>query len=342
MPAQRPVPSPQVTADDLWPHLRELVAPEVLPPDMWDRLEPLLPAIPGPVLGFEREFDDPALTEIGLPLPRHHAGVALEAADRHPAAAHMRPFVRAWLDTPGLADLCDLQMYTWDVDADAVGAPCVFLRAARGGDWREMLRSYATALHSLPDQPVGPTSSHEVAERLLDAEASTPAEGVLSVGVYLGRAGAPVRLTASVAARPWPDHPAWAQVDDVLTAARREPHPAIVAFAAGADPGDAWHVPVMLDRMPKPGEAALPLLGELVRRGLATQQQAEAAASVDVRLPLHLDSGTLGGVPATATLWWSLERIKVVVRPQGWHSAKVYMLARVIWRGVDGTVLVDH
>jgi hypothetical protein len=36
------------------------------------------------------------------------------------------------------------------------------------------------------------------------------------------------------------------------------------------------------------------------------------------------------------------ERIKVVVDPTGWCSAKVDFLARVIWRSVYGQVLVDH
>ena len=57
---------------------------------------------------------------------------------------------------------------------------------------------------------------------------------------------------------------------------------------------------------------------------------------------LPLADPTLDGVPASATLWAAPERIKVVVDPTGWRSAKVDFLARVIWRSATGHVLVDH
>ncbi len=116
----------------------------------------------------------------------------------------------------------------------------------------------------------------------------------------------------------------------------------IVAFAPGADPGDTWHVPLIVDRRPRPAEALAPVLAALVDRGLATTIDASVLAAFDVRYPLPLAVPTLDGVPATATLWVAPERIKVVVDPTGWRSAKVDFLARVIWRSMTGRVLVDH
>ena len=115
-----------------------------------------------------------------------------------------------------------------------------------------------------------------------------------------------------------------------------------MAFASGADPGDTWHVPLLVDRRPRPAEALRPLLAALVDRGLATTDSADAIAGYDVRRALPLAAPTLDGVPASATLWAAPERIKVVVDPPGWRSAKVDFLARVIWRSVTGQVLVDH
>ena len=65
-------------------------------------------------------------------------------------------------------------------------------------------------------------------------------------------------------------------------------------------------------------------------------------ASFDVRCPLPLTVPTLDEVPATATLWVAPERVKLVVDPIGWRSAKVDFLARVIWRSRSGRVLVDR
>ena len=331
---------PQMTVADLWPHLREVVAPDVLPGEVWDELEPLLPAIPGPVVGFERGLMGPELTEVGYPLPRWRRSEALEVAGRHPASAHLSPLVRAWCEAPGLDELCDAQFHTWDVGPDGVGSPCVFLMT-RGRQWRAMVRAYADHLRARPDVPIGPASAHAVADALFQAEATTRVEGIWAVGVYLGRPGCPVRLSASVADRPWPDHPAWAQVDEVLAVAQTDPQLATVAFGPGPDPGEVWHVPVRFYRSPRPGEAARPLLEELSSRGLAAHAQAQALAGVDVTRMLPLSSATLDGIPAVTALWWSLERIKVVVGPEGWRSAKADMLARVIWRTLEGRALID-
>ena len=127
-----------------------------------------------------------------------------------------------------------------------------------------------------------------------------------------------------------------------MAAAKWNPERVIVAFAPGADPGDTWHVPLLVDRCPRPAAALAPLLAALVDRGLATTNDASVLAAFDVRCPLPLTLPTLDGVPATAILWVAPERIKVVVDSTSWRSAKFDFLARVIWRSMTGRVLVDH
>jgi hypothetical protein len=252
------------------------------------------------------------------------------------------------LTDPDLNRLCDLQMYTWDIDDGRVGTPCVFLRVdSRVCDsthepaWKVMIRSYATALRA--EQPlVAGLSAGELADRLEDAAESTPLSDVSSVGIYLGRPGCPIRLTIRADLRPWADHPIWATVDEVVDEAAWEAGHVIVALPAGADPGDTWHVPLLVDRSPKPAAALLPLLRSLIARNLTTPELANAMAHFDVRTALPLHHAMLDGVPALATLWASPERIKVVVQPGQWRSAKIDLLARVIWRDISGKVFIDH
>lgn len=341
-------PHPQPAVADLWPALAELVPPGVIDPRTWTSLAPLVTALPGPVVGFERPIDDTHASEWGFPLPRWQRANALMLEDE--LTAHVTPLVRAWSEHGDLDRLCDLQMYTWDiVDGDPARlTPCVFLRVDRqasemavGPAWKQMLRGYASALRGAGRITEGIAWS-DVSDRLEEAAGATPLDDVASVGVYLGRPGCPIRLTVRAATRPWPDHPAWTHVDEVVRVAGRDPRGAIVAFAPGDDPGDTWHVPVLVDRSPQPADALRPLLSALVDRGLSTGAAADAIAQFDVRRPLNLAHPTLDGVPATATLWAAPERVKVTVDATGWRGAKVDLLARVIWRSVTGDVLIDH
>jgi len=331
--------NPELTVGDLWPHLVNLTPAEVIEPATWQSLAPLVPAIPGPVVGFERPVNDPRPGEFGFPLPRWQRAHAL--AIDHPHASHVAPLVRAWMVQPGLDALCDLQMHTWDIVDGRSATPCVFLRVDPRGDWKTMVRGYASALRNQGHVTADLTWS-DVADRLEEAAATTPVRDVSSIGVYLGRPNCPIRLTVRAGLRPFSDHPAWVHVDEVVAAAKWMPERVIVAFAPGADPGDTWHVPLLVDRRPRPAEVLAPLLDALVDRGLATTNDASVLAAFDARCPLPLTAATLDGVPATATLWVAPERIKVVVDPTGWCSAKVDFLARVIWRSVYGQVLVDH
>ena len=331
--------NPVLTVGDLWPHLVNLTSSEVIAPETWQSLAPLVPALPGPVVLFERPVNDSRPGEWGFPLPRWQRVTAL--AIDHPHASHVTPLVRAWMDHPGLDALCDLQMHTWDIVDGRSATPCVFLRVDPRGDWKSMVRGYAAALRNQ-----GPVTSDltwsDVADRLEETAATTPIRYVSSIGIYLGRPNCPVRLTVHASLRPHSDHPAWAQVDEVVAAAKWNPERVIVAFAPGADPGDTWHVPLLVDRCPRPAAALAPLLAALVDRGLATTNDASVLAAFDVRCPLPLTLPTLDGVPATAILWVAPERIKVVVDSTSWRSAKFDFLARVIWRSMTGRVLVDH
>jgi hypothetical protein len=295
--------------------------------------------LPGPVVGWERPLDDPQPSEWGFPLPRWQRAAAL--ADDHPHAAHVAPLVRAWVDHPGLDVHCDLQMHTWDIVDGISATPCVFLRVDPRGNWKAMVRGYATALRH-QGHVTDSLAWSDVADRLEEAAATTPLTEVSSVGVYLGRPGCPIRLTMRAHLRPHPDHAVWARVDEVVSDAEWSPDHVIVAFAPGSDPGDTWHVPLLVDRRPRPAAALRPLLAALVDRGLTQAGAASALAAFDVRRPLPLPGATLDGVPATATLWVAPERIKVVVDARGWRSAKVDFLARVVWRSITGAVLVDH
>jgi hypothetical protein len=330
---------PELTVGDLWPHLVNLTPSEVIAPATWQSLAPLVRALPGPVVGFERPVNDSRPGEWGFPLPRWQRTAAL--AIDHPHASHVAPLVRAWMDHPGLDALCDLQMHTWDILNGISATPCVFLRVDPCGDWKSMVRGYASALRNQGHVTSDLTWS-DVADRLEETAATTPIRHVSSIGVYLGRPNCPIRLTVHASLRPHSDHPTWAHVDEVVAAAEWKPEQVIVAFAPGADPGDTWHVPLLVDRRPRPSEALASLLAALVDRGFATTNDALVLASFDVRCPLPLTFPTLDGVPATATLWVAPERIKVVVDPTGWRSAKVDFLARVIWRSMTGRVLVDH
>lgn len=320
-------------------HLVNLTPAEVIAPATWQSLAPYLRALPGPVVGFERPVNDPRPGEWGFPLPRWQRATALTID--HPHASHVAPLVRAWLDQPSLNALCDLQMHTWDIVDGRSATPCVFLRVDRRGDWKSMVRGYASALRN-QGHVTADLTWNDVADRLEETAATTPVGNVSSIGIYLGRPHCPIRLTVRASLRPHSDHPAWAHVDEVVAAAKWNAHHVIVAFAPGADPGDTWHVPLLVDRRPRPSEALAPLLAALVDRGLATTNDAFVLASFDARCPLPLTVPTLDGVPATATLWVAPERIKVVVDPTGWRSAKVDFLARVIWRSMTGRVLVDH
>lgn len=335
----RPRVQPEPTVSDLWPHLADLTPPAVMAPHAWSDLAPLVGALPGPVVGWERPIDDPRPSEWGFPLPRWQRAAAL--AIDHTHASHVAPLVRAWVDNPELDQLCDLQMHTWDIVHGASATPCVFLRVDRRGDWKAMVRGYAAALRH-QGHVTDTLAWSDVADRLEETTATTSLTDVGSVGVYLGRPGCPVRLTVRASLRPYPDHPTWGCVDEVVTAAEWRPEHVIVAFAPGPDPGDMWHVPLIVDRRPRPTEALRPLLAALVDRGLATTESAAAIAGYEVRRSLPLDDPTLDGVPASATLWAAPERIKVVVDPTGWRTAKADFLARVIWRSVTGEVLVDH
>jgi len=331
--------NPELTVGDLWPHLVDLIPSEVIAPATWQSLAPLVRALPGPVVGFERPVNDSRPGEWGFPLPRWQRTTAL--AIDHPHASHVAPLVRAWMDHPGLDALCDLQMHTWDIVDGRSATPCVFLRVDRRGDWKSMARGYASALRNQGHVTADLTWS-DVADRLEETAATTPVRNVSSMGIYLGRPNCPVRLTVRASLRPYSDHPAWAHVDEVVAAAKWKPERVIVAFAPGADPGDTWHVPLLVDRRPRPAEALAPLLAALVERGLATTNDASVLAALDVRRSLPLTVPTLDGMPAAVILWVAPERIKVVVDPTGWRSAKVDLLARVIWRSVSGQVLVDH
>ena len=331
--------NPEPTVGDLWPPLVNLTPSEVIAPATWQSLAPLVRSIPGPVVGFERPVNDPRPGEWGFPLPRWQRVNAL--AIDHPHASHVAPLVRAWMNHPGLDALCDLQMHTWDIVDGRSATPCVFLRVDRRGDWKSMVRGYASALRTQGNVTADLTWS-DVADRLEETASTTPIRHVSSIGVYLGRPNCPIRLTVHASLRPHSDHPTWAHVDEVVAAAEWKPEQVIVAFAPGADPGDTWHVPLLVDRRPRPSEALASLLAALVDRGLATTNDALVLASFDLRCPLPLTFPTLDGVPATATLWVAPERIKVVVDSTGWRSAKVDFLARVIWRSMTGRVLVDH
>jgi hypothetical protein len=331
--------NPELTVGELWPHLVSLTPSEVIAPATWQSLAPLVRAVPGPVVGFERPVNDSRPGEWGFPLPRWQRANAL--AINHPHASHLAPLVRAWMDHPGLDALCDLQGHAWDIIDDRSTTPCVFLRVDRRGDWKSMVCGYAAALRNQGHVTADLTWS-DVADRLEETAATTPIRDVSSIGIYLGRPNCPVRLTVRASLRPHHDHPAWAHVDEVVAAAQWRPEHVIVAFAPGADPGDTWHVPLIVDRRPRPAEALAPVLAALVDRGLATNIDASVLTAFDVRYPLPLAVPTLDGVPATVTLWLAPERIKVVVDPTGWRSAKVDFLARVIWRGMTGQVLVDH
>ena len=335
----RPRVSPEPTVGDLWPHLAAFTPPTVVTPQAWSDLAPWVSAVPGPVVGWERPIDDSRPSEWGFPLPRWQRAAALDID--HPHASHVAPLVRAWVDHPGLDRLCDLQMHTWDIVDYASATPCVFLRVAPSADWKAMVRGYADALRDHGRVTVGLGWS-DVADRLEETAATTPLTNVGSVGVYLGRPDCPVRLTVRARPRPYPDHPTWARVDEVAAAAEWMHDHVIVAFAPGEEPGDTWHVPLLVDRRPRPADTLRPLLAALVDRGLATSESAAAIAGYDVRHPLPLADPTLDGVPASATVWAAPERIKVVVDPTGWRSAKVDFLARVIWRSAAGHVLVDH
>ncbi len=331
--------NPEPTVGDLWPPLVNLTPSEVIEPATWQSLAPLVRALPGPVVGFERPVNDSRPGEWGYPLPRWQRANAL--AIDHPHASHVAPLVRAWMNHPGLDALCDLQMHTWDIVNGISATPCVFLRVDPRGDWKSMVRGYASALRNQGPVTADLTWS-DVADRLEETASTTPIRHVSSIGVYLGRPNCPIRLTVHASLRPHSDHPTWAHVDEVVAAAEWKPEQVIVAFAPGADPGDTWHVPLLVDRRPRPSEALASLLAALVDRGLATANDALVLASFDVRCRLPLTFPTLDGVPATATLWVAPERIKVVVDSTGWHSAKVDFLARVIWRSMTGRVLVDH
>lgn len=331
--------NPELTVSDLWPYLVNLTPSEVIAPATWQSLAPYLRALPGPVVGFERPVNDPRPGEWGFPLPRWQRATALTID--HPHASHVAPLVRAWLDQPSPDALCDLQMHTWDIVDGRSATPCVFLRVDRRGDWKSMVRGYASALRN-QGHVTADLTWNDVADRLEETAATTPVGNVSSIGIYLGRPHCPIRLTVRASLRPHSDHPAWAHVDEVVAAAKWNAHHVIVAFAPGAEPGDTWHVPLLVDRRPRPSEALAPLLAALVDRGLATTNDAFVLASFDARCPLPLTVPTLDGVPATATLWVAPERIKVVVDPTGWRSAKVDFLARVIWRSMTGRVLVDH
>lgn len=341
----RPRVNPEPTIAELWPLLAQVTPPDVMAPEAWASLGPLVAALPGPVVGFERSVQQTSPTEWGFPLPRwqRRAALALE----HPAAAHIRTLARVWADDPALDALCDLQMHTWDIVDGVSTTPCVFLRvdqragSGTGSGWKQMVRGYAAALRCEGSLLPG-VSWADVADRLEEAADTTPLTDVGSVGVYLGRPGCPVRLTVPASARPHADHPVWNVVDDVVAAARWPLGRAIVAFAPGADPGDSWNVPLLVDRHPRPAQALGPLLTALVERGLTTVEDARAIGAFDVRRALPLTDPTLDGVPATATLWVAPERIKVVVDPTGWRSAKLDFLGRVVWRSVTGRVLVDH
>lgn len=335
----RPRVSPEPTVGDLWPHLTDLTPPAVMAPQAWGDLAPLVSALPGPVVGWERPLDDPRPSEWGFPLPRWQRAAALGID--HPHASHVAPLVRAWVDHPELDPLCDLQMHTWDIVDGASATPCVFLRVDPSADWKAMVRGYATALRD-QGHVTDTLAWSDVADRLEETAVTTPLTHVASVGIYLGRPDCPVRLTVHARLRPYPDHPTWGRVDEVVAAAEWRPENVIVAFASGADPGDAWHVPLLVDRRPRPAEALRPLLAALVERGLATTDSAAAIAGYDVRRSLPLDDPTLDGVPASATVWAAPERIKVVVDPTGWRTAKADFLARVIWRSATGEVLLDH
>lgn len=336
---------PEPTIAEVWPLLAQVTPPDVMAPDAWMSLAPLVATIPGPVVGFERSVRQASPTEWGFPLPRWQRATAL-ALD-HPAAAHIRTLARAWANHPGLDALCDLQMHTWDIVDGVSTTPCAFLRvdhrAGSGTDsrWKQMVRGYAAALRHEGALMPG-LSWADVADRLEDAADTTPLTDVGSVGVYLGRPGCPVRLTVPASKRPHADHPGWVTVDEVVAATRWPVDRVIVAFAPGTDPGDTWNVPLPVDRHPRPAQALVPLLAALVERGLATTADAQAIGAFDVRRTLPLANPTLDGVPATATLWVAPERIKVVVDPTGWRSAKLDFLGRVIWRSVTGQVLVDH
>lgn len=339
MSATRARVNPELTVGDLWPHLVNLTPSEVIAPSTWQSLAPLVKALPGPVVGFERPVNDPRPGEWGFPLPRWQRATAL--AIDHPHASHVAPLVRAWMNHPGLDALCDLQMHTWDIVDGKSATPCVFLRVDRRGDWKSMVRGYASALRN-QGNVTSDLAWNDVADRLEETAATTSIRDVSSIGIYLGRPNCPVRLTVHAILRPHSDHPAWEHVDEVVAAAKWKPEHVIVAFAPGADPGGTWHVPLLVDRLPRPCEALAPLLAALVDRGLATSNDALVLSSFDERRPLQLSDSTLDGVPAAVTLWVAPERIKVVVDSTGWRSAKVDFLARVIWRSMTGRVLVDH
>jgi len=346
MDPKRPVVHPTLGVSDIWPSIVTAVPATVVTDSIWDELSHLAPTIPGPVVGFERALDDPRLTEWGFPLPRWQRTVAI--SNPSPQCQHVRTLARIWLTDPELNGLCDLQMHTWDISDGRSDTPCVFLRvdsraAGTTGEpaWKRMLRCYASALRAQQPLVIG-LSAREVADRLEDAAASTPLSDVSSVGIYLGRPGCPIRLTIRAQARPWADHPIWATVDEVVQEAKWHVRNVIVALPPGTDPGDTWHVPLLVDRSARPGAALLPLLRALIAKGLTTMELADAVANFDVRSPLPLHNPTLDAVPAVATLWTAPERIKVVVEPGRWRSAKVDLLARVIWRNVAGEVFVDH
>jgi len=83
MSATRARVNPELTVGDLWPHLVNLTLSEVIAPATWQSLVPLVPALPGPVVGFERPVNDPRPGEWGFPLPRWQRATALAI---HPPA----------------------------------------------------------------------------------------------------------------------------------------------------------------------------------------------------------------------------------------------------------------
>lgn len=346
MDSNRPVVHPIVGVGDLWPAVAAATPSAVVDAAIWESLAGVAAAIPGPVVGFERPIDDPNLSEWGFPLPRWQRTNAL--ANDHAAIGHVRTLARVWLTSSTLDEFCDLQMHTWDIADGHSGTPCVFLRVdgraphtSAAPAWKVMLREYARALRGA-EPLLDELSATELADRLEDTATATPLGEVSSVGIYLGRPGCPIRLTVRADARPWPDHPIWATVDEVVHEAQWPQHHVIVAFAPGDDPGNTWHVPLLVDRRARPAEALRPLLRALIARGLTSPDLAEAIATFDVRDTLPLQNPTLDGMPALATLWVAPERIKVVVEPGLWRSAKVDLLARVIWRDIAGRVFVDH
>jgi hypothetical protein len=346
MSRERPVVRPELSVGEMWSAITAAIPSTVLDDSIWDELSPLASVVPGPVVGFERSIDDPRLTEWGFPLPRWQRTNALSNPDPH--SNHVGTLARIWLTDTDLNRLCDLQMHTWDIGDEGINTPCVFLRvdsrvASGVGEsaWKAMIRGYATALRAERSCVAG-LSPKELADRMEDAVASTPLSDVSSVGIYLGRPGCPVRLTIRADVRPWADHPIWTTVDEVVQEAGWNSRNAIVAVPPGADPGNIWHVPLLVDRRTKPAAALLPLLRALITRNLATSELVDAMANFDVRAALPLHNATLDGVPALATLWASPERIKVVVQPGEWRSAKIDLLARVIWRDISGRVFINH